>query len=85
MAAAKTEHLSQSEERKDRGVIVENLPQGVEDLEEKLVIYFQSRKHGGGDVENVSVLDRTTAVVTFEDAESKRDNFLLFQTKAMIY
>lgn len=55
----------------ERRIIVENLPQGVKGLEQKLVIHFQKSKHGGGDVESVSVLENGRAIITFEDREGK--------------
>ena len=58
----------------EQSVLVLNIPPGT--TEDSLFIHFQRRKHGGGDVSSVKFLqgvseDGTTAIVTFEDAESK--------------
>jgi hypothetical protein len=50
----------------ERTVVVQNLPSNVG--EDKLTIYFQSGKSGGGDVDKV-VIDGSVAFVTFDEPE----------------
>ena len=53
-----------------KSIVVSNIPPGTK--EEALVIHFQQRKHGGGDVSSISLTTNgNSAIVTFEDAESK--------------
>lgn len=53
-----------------RSIVVSNIIPGTK--EDALVIHFQRRKHGGGDVSSVTFTqDGDKAVVTFEDPESK--------------
>lgn len=53
-----------------KSIVVSNIPPGTK--EEALVIHFQQRKHGGGDVSSLSLTaNGNSAIVTFEDAESK--------------
>lgn len=53
-----------------KSIVVSNIPPGTK--EEALVIHFQQRKHGGGDVSSISfTANGNSAIVTFEDAESK--------------
>ena len=53
-----------------KSIVVSNIPPGTK--EEALVIHFQQRKHGGGDVSLISLTENgNSAIVTFEDAESK--------------
>ena len=53
-----------------KSIVVSNIPPGTKD--EALVIHFQQRKHGGGDVSSIALAaNGDSAIVTFEDAESK--------------
>lgn len=53
-----------------RSIVVSNISPGTK--EEAIVIHFQQRKHGGGDVSSVKFTqDGDKAVITFEEAESK--------------
>lgn len=53
-----------------KSIVVSNIPPGTK--EEALVIHFQQRKHGGGDVSSISLTaNGNSAIVTFEDPESK--------------
>lgn len=53
-----------------RSIVVSNISLGTR--EEALVIHFQQRKHGGGDVSSIAFAhDEDKAIVTFEDAESR--------------
>lgn len=53
-----------------RSILVSNISPGTK--EEAIVIHFQQRKHGGGDVSSVKLAQNgDTAVITFEEAESK--------------
>ena len=38
---------------------------------DKLIIYFQRKKNGGGDITSITVSKRGTAVITFENPEGK--------------
>lgn len=59
-----------------RSIVVSNIIPGTK--EDALVIHFQRRKHGGGDVSSITLTqDGDEAVVTFEDPESKSINFVL--------
>ena len=50
-----------------RSIVVSGIP--MEARETDLYIHFQSRRHGGGDIEHVRVIGDGTAVVTFNDEE----------------
>ena len=53
-----------------RSILVSNISPGTK--KEAIVIHFQQRKHGGGDVSSVNFTQNgDTAVITFEEAESK--------------
>ena len=58
-----------SEEEIFRSVVVSNIPQ--ETKIEALIIHFQKRKHGGGDVSAATLVEQGQAVLTFDDAQSK--------------
>lgn len=53
------------EERVYRTVLVKSLPPSTS--KQNLTIHFQSRKNGGGDIEELRLLDRGSAVITFEE------------------
>lgn len=53
------------EERVYRKVLVKSLPPSTS--KQDLTIYFQSRKNGGGDIEELRFLDPGTAVLTFKE------------------
>ena len=51
-----------------RSIVVDNMPE--EAREEDIIIHFQKRKHGGGDIDNVRIIENTdTVVVTFDSDE----------------
>ena len=51
-------------------IVVSNIPPGTK--EEALVIHFQQRKHGGGDVSAIKLTQNgDNAIIAFEDEESK--------------
>ena len=53
-----------------RSVVVSNIAD--EAGEDDIIIHFQKRKHGGGDIERLHIVEETTtAVVTFDSAERK--------------
>ena len=53
-----------------KSIMVSDITPGTK--EEAIVIHFQQRKHGGGDVMSVKFAqDRDRAVITFEEKESK--------------
>ena len=59
-----------SDENISRSIVVSNI--SPETKEETLVIHFQQRKHGGGDVSSlIFTQKKDKAILTFEDAESK--------------
>ena len=49
--------------------MVRNLPPGTSN--DTVTIHFQKHKHGGGDIESVEMVGEDTAVITFDDRESK--------------
>ena len=53
-----------------RSVVVSNIPD--EAGEDDIIIHFQKRKYGGGDIERLHIIEETpTAVVTFGSVERK--------------
>ena len=58
-----------TEDQAERSLVVRNLPPGTD--EQKVTIHFQKKRHGGGDVENVTMMEQDAAVVTFDECESK--------------
>lgn len=44
---------------------------------EDLIIHFQRRKNGGGDIEKIILSKKGTAVITFDSPEGERNNELL--------
>lgn len=70
MASSRSIRRKISKEDILKSIVVSNIPPGTK--EEALVIHFQKRKHGGGDVSSISLTaNGDSATVTFEDAESK--------------
>ena len=57
------------EEKGLKTIIVSNIPR--ETSEHTIIIHFQKRKHGGGDVESIQTIGDGVALVTFEKAEGK--------------
>ena len=56
------------DEKAARSIVVDNMPE--EAREEDIIIHFQKRKHGGGDIDNVRIIENTeTVVVTFDSDE----------------
>lgn len=53
----------------NRTITVTNIP--PETTQDNIIIHFQKRKHGGGDVETIRLTDDGVARVTFEKKESK--------------
>jgi len=59
------------QEEKGRSVVVKGLNSTSVDKND-VTIYFQSRKHGGGEVDRLEAFDNgTTAIVVFEDKKCK--------------
>ena len=53
------------DEQAVRSIVVDNMPE--EAREEDIIIHFQKRKHGGGDIDRVQMMENTkTVVVMFE-------------------
>lgn len=53
-----------------KSIVVSDITPGTK--EEAIVIHFQQRKHGGGDVSSVKFTqDGNRAVISFEEKESK--------------
>ena len=70
MASSRSSYGKKSKEDILKSIVVSNIPPGTK--EEALVIHFQQRKHGGGDVSSIALAaNGDNAVVTFEDAKSK--------------
>ena len=70
MASSYSSYGKKSKEDILKSIVVSNIPPGTK--EEALVIHFQQRKHGGGDVSSIALAGNgDNAVVTFEDAKSK--------------
>ena len=70
MASSRSVRRKISKEDILKSIVVSNIPPGTK--EEALVIHFQQRKHGGGDVSSISLTaNGDSATVTFEDAEGK--------------
>ena len=75
MALIRTIIESMRKDEIEKSILVSNIPPGTK--EDSLFIHFQRRKRGGGDVSSVKFLQEVsedgtmTAIVTFEDAESK--------------
>ena len=61
------DHLS--EDQATRSVFVRNLPPGTD--EQKVTIHFQRSRHGGGEIDSVRMIGEGTAVVTFDQLQSK--------------
>ena len=54
-----------AEEGASRSIVVCNVPEEVR--EEDIIIHFQKRQHGGGDIDHVQMMENiNTVVVTFE-------------------
>ena len=54
-----------------RGVLVSNLPTCDDMTRDKLELHFSKRSNGGGDVEEIVMLDDYTALVKFKEKKSK--------------
>ena len=55
------------DEQAVRSIVVDNMPE--EAREEDIKIHFQKRKHGGGDIDNVRMMEGGTVVLTFKNDE----------------
>ena len=62
---SKTKVLTQ--EQAARSVVVSNVAPQTAD--EAIVIHFQKRKNGGGEIDHVHIPNKGTAVITFESSE----------------
>ena len=58
-------------EKEARTVSVSGLPDGV--TENTVIIHFQKKKNGGGEVEKVQMLGEGKAIVVFEVPEGRSD------------
>ena len=58
----------ENENQAARSIFVSNLPDITID---DVTIHFQKTKNGGGDIENVRMVGKGTAVVTFDESESE--------------
>ena len=65
-----------------RSVVVSGLP--LETRKETVIIHFQKRKHGGGEIDSVELVSEETAVVTFDEIEGKRDEAVVGSGKHSI-
>lgn len=55
------------EEQAARSIVVSNI--SAESTKEDVTIHFQRQKNGGGDIHNVHIPKKGTAVITFEESE----------------
>ena len=56
------------DERAARSIVVCNMPEEAQ--ENDIIIHFQRRKHGGGNIDNVRIIENTgNVVVTFDSDE----------------
>ncbi|XP_035673946.1 uncharacterized protein LOC118414188 isoform X3 [Branchiostoma floridae] len=51
-----------------RSILVSNIPDGIN--EDKLEIHFMRKSNGGGDIENITLRDSSTAKITYLDESS---------------
>lgn len=58
-----------------RSVIVSGFPAHTK-LED-LIIHFQRRKNGGGDIEKIILSKKGTAVITFDEPEGERNYYYI--------
>ena len=54
-----------NEDKASRGIYVTGFPSNTTAIE--LVIHFQKRKHGGGDIECIHIQEKRYAVIIFDD------------------
>ena len=54
-----------------RGILVSNLPTSDDVTTDKLEIHFSKRSNGGGDVEDIIMLDNFVAIVKFKEEKSE--------------
>lgn len=54
-----------NEDKASRGIYVTGFPSKTTASE--LVIHFQRRKHGGGDIECIHITEKRDAVIIFDD------------------
>ena len=63
----------------DRSISVSGFPK--ETTANELVIHFQKRKHGGGDIECIHITDKGVAVIVFDEPTGINllmQNFIIF-------
>lgn len=60
----------------DRSISVSGFPK--ETTANELVIHFQKRKHGGGDIECIHITDKGVAVIVFHEPTGICLNFIMF-------
>ena len=53
------------EDKASRGIYVTGFPSNT--TANELVIHFQRRKHGGGDIECIHITEKRDAVIIFDD------------------
>jgi hypothetical protein len=56
-----------SEEQEQTSVVITNVPQGI--LKQDLFIHFQKESNGGGEVNDLLMLEDCKAVVIFDEQE----------------
>ena len=52
-----------------RSICVTGFPMGTKS--ENLIIHFQRKKHGGGNIESITINNRGTAVITFDNPDGE--------------
>ena len=58
-----------TEDEAARSVVVSNIPQQT--TAEDIVIHFQRRKNGGGDIDHVHIPRKGSAVITYDSIEGE--------------
>ena len=59
------DHIVINEDCASRGIYVTGFPSNTSPVE--LVIHFQKRKHGGGDIECIQITGKRDAIIIFDD------------------
>lgn len=58
-----------TEDEAARSVVVSNIPQQT--TAEDIVIYFQKRKNGGGDINHLHITEKGSAVIIYDSIEGE--------------
>ena len=63
------------EEQAARSIVVSNI--SPQTTKERVTIYFQRRRNGGGEIDHIHIPKKGSAVITFEEGEGLRIPCLL--------